>query len=100
MLFANATSEKDGNGGNTSSLSSTRTRVRPKMPPNVGFVDLRTNYDEVLFDRFYAEMMIPGFPDPDGKYSRFSLCIFSFSLNGHLPIPVLSKLLIQYEIWI
>lgn len=43
------------------------------MPPHIGFVDLRATYDDVLFSRFYEEMMIPGFPDPDGTCFAISL---------------------------
>lgn len=45
------------------------------MPTHIGFVDLRSNYDEVLFNRFYEEMMIPGFPDPDGTHPLLPLLL-------------------------
>lgn len=50
----------------TANSASTGKRTKPKMPPYAAYVDLRTNYDEVLMKRFYEEMMIPNFPDPDG----------------------------------
>jgi hypothetical protein len=66
LLYANPTSEKDAPKDTSSPAPSPSPKSRPKMPPHIGFVDLRTNHDDVLFKRFYDEMMIPGFPDPDG----------------------------------
>lgn len=68
LLFANPTAEKDGKHGNNGSSNPPASRTRPVMPPNIGFVDLRSNYDDTLFNRFYEEQMIPGFPDPNGPY--------------------------------
>lgn len=70
-MAPNPTSEVDANNGKDAGAKNSKSKSKPTMPPNVGFVDLRANYDDVLMNRFYEEMMIPGFPDPDGSLSQF-----------------------------
>lgn len=64
LIYANPTSENDGPAKEGSATK--KSKSKPAMPQHIGFVDLRAHYDEVLFNRFYEEQMIPSFPDPDG----------------------------------
>lgn len=72
LLYVNPTAENDKPNGIGAS-SPAPSKSKPTMPPHIGFVDLRANYDDVMFNRFYEEMMIPGFPDPDGALLPVSL---------------------------
>lgn len=98
LIYTNPTSDKDGPAADGKASGSTGSKSKPKMPQHIGFVDLRAHYDEVLFNRFYEEQMIPSFPDPDGTFptaSESARSAWPFTSSKSPTLPHISPLVLS-----